>query len=74
MFTRKLSAGSGATAFSKTFGASTYDDARGIATIGGSEIYLTGAMKGPLAPLYQGSEQGGCIREQNSGGTPVWTR
>ncbi len=74
VFTRKLSASSGATAFSKTFGASIYDDARGIATISGSEIYLTGATKGPLAPPYRGGEQDGYVRELNSGGTPVWTR
>lgn len=74
VFTRKLAASSGATSFSKTFGASIYDDARGIATINGSEIYLTGATKGPLAPPYQGGEQDGYVRELSSTGNPVWTR
>ena len=74
VFTRKLAASSGTTSFSKTFGASVYDDARGIATLTGSEIYLTGATKGPLAPPYQGGEQDGYVRKLNSGGTPVWTR
>ena len=74
VFTRKLAASSGTTSFSKTFGASVYDDARGIATLTGSEIYLTGATKGPLAPPYQGGEQDGYVRKLNSVGTPVWTR
>ena len=74
VFTRKLAAGSGATSFSKTFGVSIYDDARGIATLTGSEVYITGATKGPLAPPYRGGEQDGYVRKLNSGGTPVWTR
>ena len=74
VFTRKLAASNGATSFSKTFGASIYDDARGIATINGSEVFITGATKGPLAPPYQGGEQDGYVRELNSSGNPVWTR
>lgn len=74
VFTRKLSASSGATSFSKTFGTSAYDDARGIATVSGSEIYLTGATQGSLAHPFRGGENDGYLRKLSSSGTPVWTR
>ena len=55
IFTRKLN-GSGTVLFTKTFGTSAYDDARGIATINGSEIYITGSTQGSLAHAYRGGE------------------
>ena len=73
VFTRKLSSG-GATVFTKTFGTSAYDDARGIATLTGSEIYLTGATQGSLAQSFRGGENDGYVRKLNSSGDPVWTR
>ena len=76
VFTRKLAASSGATSFSKTFGTSAYDDARGVATLNGSEVFITGATQGPLAPPYQGrtNSNDGYVRELSSSGNPVWTR
>ena len=73
VFTRKLNS-SGSTLFTKTFGTTTYDDARGIATLDGSEIYLTGATQGALVPPYRGGENDGYVRKLNSSGNPVWTR
>ena len=52
VFTRKLSS-SGSTVLTKT-GTTAYDDANGIATLNGSEIYLTGATQGALVPPYRG--------------------
>ena len=73
VFTRKLSS-SGSTLFTKTFGTTAYDDANGIATLNGSEIYLTGATQGALVPPYRGGENDGYVRKLNSSGNPVWTR
>ena len=73
VFTRKLKS-SGTTVFTKTFGTSAYDDARGIATINGSEIYLTGSTQGSLAHPFIGGENDGYVRKLNSSGNPVWTR
>ena len=72
VFTRKLNS-SGSTLFTKTFGTTAYDDANGIATLNGSEIYLTGATQGALVPPYRGGNDG-YIRKLNSSGNPVWTR
>ncbi len=74
VFTRKLSASSGSTLFTKTFGTSAYDDARGVTTVSGSEIYLTGATQGSLAHPFQGGENDGYVRKLNSSGSPMWTR
>ena len=76
VFTRKLAASSGATSFSKTFGTSAYDDARGVATLNGSEVFITGATQGPLAPPYEGrpNSNDGYVRKLSSTGNPVWTR
>ncbi len=73
VFTRKLKS-SGSTVFTKTFGTSAYDDARGIATVSGSEIYLTGATQGSLVPPYRGGGNDGYVRKLSSSGNPVWTR
>lgn len=73
VFTRKLSS-SGSTLFTRTFGTSSYDDARGVATINGSEIYVTGATQGSLAHAYRGGGNDGYVRKLGSTGNPVWTR
>ena len=73
VFTRKLSS-SGGTLFTKTFGTTAYDDANGIATLNGSEIYLTGATQSALVPPYRGGENDGYVRKLNSSGNLVWTR
>lgn len=72
-FTRKLNT-SGTTLYTKTFGTSVYDDARGIATYLGDGIYVTGATQGALAHPYMGGENDGYISKLNSTGSPVWTR
>lgn len=71
--TRKLNS-SGSVLWTKTYGTSGfYDDAKGIATINGSEIYTTGLTKGSLAHPNIGGEDG-YLRKVNSTGNPVWTR
>lgn len=72
VFTRKLNSG-GTTVLTKTFGTTAYDDARGVATLSGSEIYVTGATQGSLAHPYRGGESDGYVRKLSSG-TTVWTR
>lgn len=74
VFTRKLAASSGTTVFTKTFGTGAYDDARGVATLSGSEVYLTGATKGALAHPFRGGDTDGYVRKLNASGNPVWTR
>lgn len=72
VFVRKLRP-TGAILWTKTFGTPQYDDARGIATINGSEIYVTGETQGSLAHSnYGGSD--GYLRKLNSLGNTVWTR
>ena len=73
VFTRKLNS-SGRVLWTKTFGTSAYDDARGIATLNGSEIYLTGSTQGALAHPFQGGGNDGYVRKLSSSGNPVWTR
>ncbi len=68
---RKLSS-SGSVLWTKTLGTTAYDDALGIATITGSEIYVTGETQGSLAYTNIGGRDG-YLRKFNSGGT-VWTR
>jgi hypothetical protein len=69
---RKLNS-SGASLWTKTYGTPAYDDAKGIATIAGSEIYTTGLTKGSLAHTNIGGEDG-YLRRLNSSGKPLWTR
>ncbi len=60
--------------WTKTFGTSgTYDDGRGIATINGSDIYVTGETQGSLAHANMGGRDG-YLCKLNSTGNPVWTR
>ena len=73
IFTRKLNA-SGKVLWTKTFGTSAYDDARGVATLNGSEIYLTGATQGALAHPYRGGENDGYVAKLSSSGSTVWKR
>lgn len=46
-FARKLNS-SGSVLWTKTYGTPTYDDARGITTLSGNEIYTIGEMQGSL--------------------------
>ncbi len=69
---RKLNS-SGTVLFTKTYGTSAYDDALGIATITGSEIYTTGETQGSLAHTNIGGRDGYIRKFSSSGGT-VWTR
>lgn len=68
---RKLNS-SGSVLWTKTYGTSSYDDAKGIATITGSEIYTTGLTKGSLAHANIGGEDG-YLRKLSSSGNPLWT-
>lgn len=71
--TRKLDS-KGKVLWTKTFGTSAYDDARGIATVNGSGIYITGATQGALAYSYKGGDNDGYIAKLSSSGNPVWKR
>jgi hypothetical protein len=71
-FVRKLKP-TGAILWTKTFGTPQYDDARGIATINGSEIYVTGETQGSLAHTNIGGSDA-YLRKLNSLGNQVWTR
>lgn len=71
-FIRKLNS-SGSVLWTKTYGTSAYDDALGIATINGSEIYTTGSTQGSLAHTNIGGSDA-YLRKVNSSGTLVWTR
>lgn len=72
---RKLNA-SGSVLWTKTYGTSRYDDAIGIATATGSEIYTIGETQGSLAhPNYGGPQnRDGYLRRQTSTGGLVWMR
>lgn len=73
-FVRKLNTG-GTAVFTKTFGTNTYDDGRGVATINGSEFYVTGTTQGvSLVGSNQGGASDAYLRKFNSSGTTVWTR
>lgn len=74
-FARKLSV-SGSVLFTKTYGTTAYDDARGVATLSGSEIYLTGETQGSLAHPNRGGPENrdGYVRKLNSSGNRIWTR
>ncbi len=71
-FTRKLNS-SGSVIFTKTYGTTAYDDALGVATLNGSEIYLTGETQGSLAHPNRGGRDG-YLRKLDSSGNTVWTR
>lgn len=71
-FTRKLNS-SGSVVWTKPFGTSAYDDALGIATITGSEIYTTGSTQGTLSHANMGGSDA-YLRKTNSSGDRVWTR
>lgn len=73
IFTRKLNS-SGKVLWTKTFGTSAYDDARGVATVTGSGIYITGATQGPLAHPYKGGENDGYVAKLGSTGSLLWKR
>ncbi len=71
-FARKISP-SGATVWTKTYGDSTYDDARAIDTLSGSDIYVVGASTGRV----NGTNNGGLdayILRLNGQGQRVWSR
>ena len=70
---RKLNS-SGTVLFTKTYGTSAYDDALGIATITGSEIYTTGETQGSLPPLTNIGGRDAYLRKQGSTGVAVWTK
>lgn len=71
--TRKLNS-SGSVLWTKAYGTSGYyDDAKGIATINGNEIYTTGLTRGSLAHTNVGGEDG-YFRKMNSTGNPLWMR
>ncbi len=71
-YVRKLST-SGSIVWTKLYGTPAYDDARGVATITGSEIYTTGETQGSLAHTNIGGRDG-YLRKQNSTGGLVWNR
>ncbi len=75
VFSRKLNA-QGATVWTKTFGTPQYDDARGIATLNGSELYLTGETQGALAQPNQGGlkNRDGYLVKLDGSGNQVWVR
>lgn len=71
-FARKLNT-SGSILWTKTYGTPAYDDACGIATTSGSEVYTTGETQGSLAHPNKG-ERDGYLRKLNPSGVPIWTR
>lgn len=71
-FVRKLSS-SGSVLWTKQYGTSKYDDARGIATLDGSAVYMAGATKGSLAAQNLGGVDG-YVRKVDGSGNRVWTR
>lgn len=72
VFVRKMS-GSGSVVWTKTYGTSAYDDARGIATYNGSEVYVAGETQGVLSEANR-SGSGGHLRKMDKSGNRVWTR
>ncbi len=71
-FYRKVNA-KGSVVWTKTFGTSKDDDARGIATLNGSEIYVTGSTEGTLSHPNRGGSDG-YLRKMDGSGNRVWTR
>lgn len=74
-FARKLNS-SGSALWTRTYGTPEYDDARGIATLSGSEVYVTGETQGSLAHPNRGGYENrdGYLRKLSSSGNPLWTR
>ncbi len=72
-FVRKLNS-SGGLLWTKTYGTAAYDDGMAIATVNGSDIYVTGQTQGNLTGSYKGGEGDGYLRRLNSSGNPYWTR
>lgn len=70
---RKLNS-SGTVLWTKTYGTSAYDDAISIATVSGSEIYVSGETQGSLAHSNRGGVRDGYIRKFSSTGGTVWTK
>lgn len=72
---RKLNA-SGTTLWTRTFGTPAYDDALGISTLSGSEIYVTGETQGSLSHPNRGGleNRDGYLRKLNSTGGLAWNR
>lgn len=71
-FVRKLSS-NGKVVWTKLFGTSAYDDARGVATYNGSEVYVAGETRGVLSEANR-SGSGGYLRKLDRSGNRVWTR
>ena len=71
-FVRKLSA-SGSVLWTKQYGTSNYDAARGVATLDGSAVYTAGATKGSLADKNWGGIDG-YVRKVDGSGNRIWTR
>jgi len=59
----------------KTYGTPKYDDARGVASLGG-EVYVTGETQGSLAHPNRGGpeDRDGYLRKLSSSGSALWTR
>lgn len=71
-FVRKVSP-SGAVLWTKAYGTSAYDDALGVATLTGTEIYTVGSTFGALtAPNPGGSDA--YVRKVDASGNRLWTR
>jgi hypothetical protein len=72
---RKLNS-SGSVLWTKTYGTGAYDDARGVATINGGEVYTTGETQGSLAHPNLGGPQNrdGYLHKLSSSGNSLWTR
>lgn len=71
-FVRKYGGG-GSLLWSKGFGTYKYDDARGVATYDGSEIYVAGTTQGLLTEANR-SGSGGYLRKMDRSGNRIWTR
>lgn len=71
-FVRKLDS-SGSSHWTRRFGTARRDDARGIATRGSSEIYVTGSTEGSLAHANRGGSDG-YLRKMDASGDRLWTR
>ncbi len=70
-FARKINIG-GSNVWTRTYGTSAYDDARGVSTIDGGAVYVVGESGGALAGYNRGGSDG-YVRKLNSRGNTVWT-
>ena len=71
-FVRKYGGGS-SLLWNKGFGTYKYDDARGVATYDGSEIYVAGTTQGLFTEANR-SGSGGYLRKMDRSGNRIWTR